>query len=108
MNKESFMLGVSLTCLCVMLIGPKVLKTSHTLCESETDTLKVEVVKPMPNFQLEAHQIKSSLNKSKLKDRRLAKIHGVGFISANTTNRFAILMRELTKRNGGTFLALSF
>ena len=67
MNKESFMLGVSLTCLCVMLIGPKVLKTSHTLCETETDTLKVEVVKPMPNFQLEAHQIKSSLNKSKLK-----------------------------------------
>ena len=50
----------------------------------------------------------TKLNKSKLKDRRLAKIHGVGFISANTTNRFAILMRELTKRNGGTFLALSF
>ena len=67
MNKESFMLGVSLTCLCVMLIGPKVLNVSHTLCELEPDTLKVEVVKPMPNFQLEAHQIKSSLNKSKLK-----------------------------------------
>nr|VFK56008.1 MAG: hypothetical protein BECKTUN1418F_GA0071002_107814 [Candidatus Kentron sp. TUN]VFK58209.1 MAG: hypothetical protein BECKTUN1418D_GA0071000_10783 [Candidatus Kentron sp. TUN]VFK62181.1 MAG: hypothetical protein BECKTUN1418E_GA0071001_107514 [Candidatus Kentron sp. TUN] len=37
---------------------------------------------------------------------RLAKIHGVGFISRHTTNRFAILMREVTKRNGGTFLAL--
>lgn len=38
----------------------------------------------------------------------LAKIHAVGFISQYTTNRFAILMRELTKRNGGTFLALPF
>ena len=40
--------------------------------------------------------------------KRLAKIHGVGFISPGTTDRFAILMRELTKRNGGTFLALPF
>jgi hypothetical protein len=38
--------------------------------------------------------------------KRLARIHGVGFISPGTTDRFAILMRELTKRNGGTFLAL--
>jgi hypothetical protein len=38
--------------------------------------------------------------------KRLAKIHGVGFISPGTTDRFSILMRELTKRNGGTFLAL--
>ena len=38
--------------------------------------------------------------------KRLAKIHGIGFISPGTTNRFAILMRELTKQNGGTFLAL--
>jgi len=37
---------------------------------------------------------------------RLSKIHGVGFISPGTTDRFGILMRELTKRNGGTFLAL--
>ncbi|OUR71450.1 hypothetical protein A9Q78_09760 [Methylophaga sp. 41_12_T18] len=37
---------------------------------------------------------------------QLAKIHGIGFISPGTTNRFGILMRELTKRNGGTFLAL--
>ncbi len=36
----------------------------------------------------------------------LAKIHGVGFLSEHTTSRFAILMRELTKKNGGTFLAL--
>jgi len=38
--------------------------------------------------------------------KRLAKIHGVGFISPGTTDRYGILMRELTKRNGGTFLAL--
>jgi hypothetical protein len=38
--------------------------------------------------------------------KRLAKIHGVSFISPGTTDRFGILMRELTKRNGGTFLAL--
>ncbi len=67
MQKESFLLGVSLTCLIVMLVGPKVLNVSHDMCESEQDTLKVEVIKPIPNFQLEAHQIKSSLNKSKLK-----------------------------------------
>ena len=48
-----------------------------------------------------------SLNKNRKTGKRLAKIHGVGFISRYTTNRFAILMRELTKRNGGTFLALS-
>jgi hypothetical protein len=36
----------------------------------------------------------------------LAKIHGVGFLSEHTTRRFAILMRELTRKNGGTFLAL--
>jgi len=45
----------------------------------------------------------NSLQKS---GQRLAKIHGVGFLSKYTTGRFAILMRELTKQNGGTFLAL--
>jgi hypothetical protein len=39
-------------------------------------------------------------------NKRRAKIHGIGFISAGTTDRFGILMRELTKQNGGTFLAL--
>lgn len=38
--------------------------------------------------------------------RRMAKIHAVGFISQHTSGRFAILMRELTRKNGGTFLAL--
>ncbi|RKZ43233.1 MAG: hypothetical protein DRQ58_12815 [Gammaproteobacteria bacterium] len=45
-------------------------------------------------------------NTSTISGKRLAKIHGVGFISPGTTDRFGILMRELTKRNGGTFLAL--
>lgn len=38
--------------------------------------------------------------------RRLAKIHGIGFLSPSSTDRYSILMRELTKRNGGTYLAL--
>ena len=46
-------------------------------------------------------------NQSSASGKRLAKIHGVGFISPGTTDRFGILMRELTRRNGGTFLALS-
>ena len=67
MNKESFMLGVSLTCLIVMLVAPKIIDITPVVVKSSTDTLKVEVIKTSPNFQLEAHQIKSSLNKSKLK-----------------------------------------
>jgi len=47
------------------------------------------------------------LNRNKITGKRLAKIHAVGFVSAGITGRFAVLMRELTKRNGGTFLALS-
>lgn len=46
-------------------------------------------------------------NSSENSGKRLTKIHGIGFISPMTTDRFGILMRELTKRNGGTFLALS-
>lgn len=38
--------------------------------------------------------------------RQLAKIHGIGFLSVGSTDRYGILMRELTKRNGGTYLAL--
>jgi hypothetical protein len=38
--------------------------------------------------------------------KKRARIHGVGFISPGTTDRFGILMRELTKQNNGTFLAL--
>ncbi|AFJ03701.1 Secreted protein, containing von Willebrand factor (vWF) type A domain [Methylophaga frappieri] len=38
--------------------------------------------------------------------QRLARIHGVGFLSMSSTERYGILMRELTKQNGGTYLAL--
>ena len=48
----------------------------------------------------------TKMNRRQQNGQRLAKIHGVGFLSEFTTGRFAILMRELTKRNGGTFLAL--
>jgi len=47
-----------------------------------------------------------NLNRNRITGKRLAKIHAIGFMSQYTTNRFSILMRELTKRNGGTFLAL--
>lgn len=45
-------------------------------------------------------------NTNRITGRPLAKIHAIGFISPGTTNRFAILMREVTQRNGGTFIAL--
>lgn len=48
----------------------------------------------------------TKMNRLQPNGQRLAKIHGVGFLSKYTTGRFAILMRELTKRNGGTFVAL--
>ncbi|RED44856.1 vWA domain-containing protein [Aestuariispira insulae] len=47
------------------------------------------------------------LNKRKPDGTRLAKIHGVAFLSKHSTNRFPTLMREVTKRNGGTFLGLT-
>jgi len=47
------------------------------------------------------------LNRNKITGKQLAKIHAVGFMSNYATNRFSILMREVTKRNGGTFLALA-
>lgn len=48
----------------------------------------------------------TGMNRMQPDGRRLAKIHGVGFLSRQTTGRFGILMRELTRKNGGTFLAL--
>lgn len=46
------------------------------------------------------------LNTNKATGAPYAKVHAVGFISNYSTSRFAILMREVTRRNGGTFLAL--
>ncbi len=45
-------------------------------------------------------------NKVLSSGRRLAKIHAIGFISAGTTDRFSVLMREMTKQNDGAFIAL--
>jgi hypothetical protein len=47
-----------------------------------------------------------NLNANRVTGERLAKIHAVGFFSPYSTSRFAILMREVTRRNGGTFVAL--
>ncbi len=57
------------------------------------------------------------INPADPEGNRLVRIHGIGFptyfsanlsgISYNTAIRFAALMRELAKRNGGTFVALS-
>ncbi len=48
----------------------------------------------------------TKMNRVQKNGHRLSKIHGVGFLSEHTTGRFAILMREITRRNGGTFIAL--
>ena len=45
----------------------------------------------------------TTMNTNQKNGQRLAKIHAVGFRSQATTGRFAILMRELTKQNGGDF-----
>jgi hypothetical protein len=47
-----------------------------------------------------------NMNANRVTGERLAKIHAVGFFSPYSTSRFAILMREVTRRNGGTFVAL--
>ncbi len=67
LSRLYFLLGVSVTCLSVALMAPKIVGEPivHQRDVIQTDTLYVD--KKMPNFQLETHQIKSSLNKSKLK-----------------------------------------
>lgn len=46
------------------------------------------------------------LNTDAATGKRLAKVHAVGFVSPHTQDRFPTLMRELTRQNGGTFIAL--
>lgn len=46
------------------------------------------------------------LNTNKVTGARLARVHGVGFLSQYSTNRYATLMREVARRNDGTFIAL--
>jgi len=46
------------------------------------------------------------LNTNSITGERLARVHAVGFLSQASTGRFATLMREVTRRNNGTFIAL--
>ena len=46
------------------------------------------------------------LNRNRNTGEPLVKVHAIGFITSLSTNRFSILMREVTRRNRGTFLAL--
>ena len=45
----------------------------------------------------------TKLNKKKKFNTR---IHAIGFLAQDTTDRFSIIMREITKQNKGTFIAL--
>ena len=45
----------------------------------------------------------TNLNKKKNFKTR---IHAIGFLAQDTTDRFSIIMREITKQNNGTFIAL--
>ena len=48
----------------------------------------------------------TKLNTRQENGKRIARIHAVSFPSQYTTHRFTILMRELTRQNQGTFIAL--
>jgi len=47
-----------------------------------------------------------NLNKNRINGSFLARVHGIGFLSIYSTGRFAILMREVARLNGGTFIGL--
>ena len=66
-NKTHFLLGVMLTSLCVMTY--KELSHRPPMLETKTETIVHIVNDPLirGNFELESNEIKSSLNKSKLK-----------------------------------------
>lgn len=46
------------------------------------------------------------MNSNRASGARLARVHAVGFLSNYSKGRFATLMREVTRRNNGTFIAL--
>ncbi|HCP00338.1 MAG: hypothetical protein CL573_08560 [Alphaproteobacteria bacterium] len=48
----------------------------------------------------------SRLNKNRITGEPKARVHAIGFISLQTKGRFETLMREVTRRNNGTFVAL--
>ena len=66
-NRTHFLLGVMLTSLCVMTY--KELSHRPPMVETKTETIVHMVNDPLirGNFELESNEIKSSLNKSKLK-----------------------------------------
>lgn len=47
------------------------------------------------------------LNRDRISDEPLARVHAIGFDSGRTTDRFATLMREVAHQNNGTFLGLT-
>jgi len=47
-----------------------------------------------------------NLNTNRINGQQIARVHAVGFISGAHNGRFSTLMREVTRRNGGTFIAL--
>lgn len=47
-----------------------------------------------------------NLNTNRINGKKIARVHAVGFISNANNNRFSTLMREVARRNGGTFIAL--
>lgn len=71
----------------------------------------------MPNHSIaEVASTVDRLNRRGLESERLVRIHAIGFPvlfqlapqhQQVTANRFAALMREITRRNGGTFVGLS-
>jgi len=51
-------------------------------------------------------QTLAKLNSDKISGKPLAKVHAIGFLSGHGGGRFEVLMREVTRRHGGTFVAL--
>ena len=46
------------------------------------------------------------LNTDRVTGKRKVRVHAIGFYSEHSTDRYATLMREVTRNNGGAFLAL--
>ena len=45
-------------------------------------------------------------NTNRVTGKPLARVHAIGFLSSTSSGRFETLMREVTRQNGGTFVAL--
>ena len=54
------------------------------------------------DYEIAINKITRFNKKKKFKTR----IHAIGFLAQDTTDRFSIIMREITKQNNGTFIAL--